>query len=241
MKGVILAAGDGGRLRPLTLHSPKALLEAGGRPLIHYAIDAFTSAGMSDIAIVVGYQAEKIEEALGESYPDLTFIYNEHYLAGNAISVYAVRSFAMDEPFVLCMGDHPISPRIVESLLSESGDGSILCVDQEASHASQTNDATRVLLSPAGDIATIGKDLTTWDAIDTGVFRMTGDFFPAVEHLMETAGNAVNISDVVRYMGNEGSPFSVCDVSGMFWADVDTVEDYEAIDGLLRETDGDCL
>ena len=147
----------------------------------------------------------------------------------------------MDEPFVLCMGDHPISPRIVESLLSEGGDGSILCVDQKASHASQTNDATRVLLSAAGDIATIGKDLKIWDAIDTGVFRMTGDFFLAVEHLMETAGNAVNITDVVSYMGAEGSPFSVCDVSGMFWADVDTLEDYEAIEGLLRGADGDCL
>ena len=209
--------------------------------MIHYAIDAFTSAGLSEIAIVVGYQAEKIREALGESYPNLTFIYNQHYLGGNALSVYAVRSFAMDEPFVLCMGDHPISPRIVESLLLEHGDGCILCVDQGASHPSQINDATRVLLGPEGDIATIGKDLTTWDAVDTGVFRMTGDFFGAVEHLMETAGTSVNITDVVRYMGDEGAPFSVCDVSGMFWADVDTVEDYEAVDSLLRETNGVCL
>ena len=58
---------------------------------------------------------------------------------------------------------------------------------------------------------------------------------------METAGTSVNITDVVRYMGDEGAPFSVCDVSGMFWADVDTVEDYEAVDSLLRETNGVCL
>ena len=112
MKGVILAAGDGGRLRPLTENTPKVLLETGGRPMIQYSLDALELAGVSDVAIIVGYQHDKVIEALGPSYPRATFIYNEHFLGGNALSVYAARNFVRNEPFVVCMGDHPISPDI---------------------------------------------------------------------------------------------------------------------------------
>ena len=52
MKGIILAAGDGGRLRPLTLTTPKVLLDLGERPLINYPLDALMSAGISEIARV---------------------------------------------------------------------------------------------------------------------------------------------------------------------------------------------
>ena len=51
----------------------------------------------------------------------------------------------------------------------------------------------------------------------------------------------VSITDVVRLMGAVGQPFSTCDASGMFWADVDTVEDYRSTDRLLRERYGEGL
>ena len=73
MKGVILAAGDGGRLRPLTDNMPKVLLELGGRPMIQYPLAALGLAGLSDIAVVVGYQHRKVIAALGPSYPHGTF------------------------------------------------------------------------------------------------------------------------------------------------------------------------
>jgi choline kinase len=239
MKGLILAAGDGGRLRPLTLEMPKVLLELGGRPLIHQSIDALRSAGISQIAVAVGYQSEKILNALDETLPPLTFVYNQHYYEGNALSVYAARAFLSDGPFVVCMGDHLISPGIVQSLLSEQGDGCVLCVDSAAWHSSQTNDATRVQTDLDGYITNIGKHLKDWNTTDTGVFKMTGEVFPAIEHLMDGQGMNVSITDVVTFMGEIGQTFATCDVSGMLWADVDTVEDYEAVDSLLKENYGE--
>ena len=56
---------------------------------------------------------------------------------------------------------------------------------------------------------------------------------------MTTMGDDVGITDVVRYMGGVGKPFATCDVSGEFWADVDTLDDYESVDILLREQYGE--
>ena len=233
MKGIVLAAGDGGRLRTLTFDTPKVLLDLGGHPLIHYPLNALRLAGISEVAVVVGYQAGKIGDALAVRYPEVRLIYNEHYDDGNALSVGVAREFVGDDPFVLCMGDHPISPEIVESLLSHPWDGCILCIDPKAVHPAQLNDATRVLVDQHGLIDRIGKDLKVWSAIDTGVFKMTQEVFSVIDYLVSRQGGDVGISDVVRHMGAAGQPFATCDVTGSFWSDVDTADDYAAVVSLL--------
>jgi choline kinase len=88
-------------------------------------------------------------------------------------------------------------------------------------------------VSKNGYIDSIGKDLKTWSAIDTGVFKMTKEVFPVIELLTNSLGMEVGISDVVRYLGTIGRPFSTCDVGGAFWSDVDTLDDYVAIESIL--------
>ena len=239
MKAVVLAAGDGGRLRPMTLWTPKVLLEVGGRPLIHYPLTALREAGIADIAVVVGYQRTLVQEALAREFPDLTFLHNPRFHGGNALSVYAARAFVGDDPFVVCMGDHPISTYIVTTLLQEPSEGCVLCVDREPALSSQLDDATRVLTDPQGRILEIGKGLPVWDAVDTGVFRLTTEVFPVIEELMGSHGDDVSLSQVVRRMGSSGRPLATCDVTGAFWADVDTLEDYNSVDALLRERHGE--
>ena len=239
MKAIILAAGDGGRLRPLTLNLPKVLLDLGERPLINYPLDALMSVGITEIAIVVGYLNEAVEQALKVSHPSLTYIFNDHYDdGGNAMSIYAARSFIGDDPFVVCMGDHAISPNIISTMLSQNHKGGVLCVDSEASHSSQIDDATKVLIDQGGYIADLGKELEVWDSIDTGVFQMTSDVFSATEALMEDKGVDVSITDMVLFSGTMGNPFVTCDVSGSFWADVDTIDDLFSVDRLLKEING---
>jgi len=233
MKGLILAAGDGGRLRPLTLETPKVLLDAGGDPLIHYPIKALRLAGVTEIAVVVGHNAAKVEEAVGNAYPEIKFLYNENFLGGNALSIGVARDFVAEGPFVVCMGDHTISPEIVATLLSQSCEGNILCVDPDAWLPAQLNDATRVLVREDGYIDGIGKGLKVWSAIDTGVFKMTSEVFSVIDILTDRLGTEVGISDVVRHFGVMGRPFYTCDVGGAFWSDVDTLEDYVAIESIL--------
>jgi len=213
---------------------PKVLLDVAGWPLIHYPISALRLAGVEEITVVVGHNAVKVERFLSELYPEIRFLYNANYRWGNALSIGVVRVFVEDNPFVVCMGDHPISNRIVENMLSSSWNGTVLCVDPEATQPAQLNEATRVLVNDDGYIVRIGKDLQLWNAIDTGVFKMTPDVFPVIDLLTNRQGMNIGISDVVRHMCVNGWPFSTCDVEGEFWSDVDTLDDYVAIKRMMN-------
>ena len=132
-KGIILAAGDGDRLGSLTAIRPKVLLPVNGKEqLIRYPIEALAAAGVSDIAIVVGYLGDSVIEALGNGSNfgvRLQYIYNYDYLGENAISVYKAREWVQGEPVVLCMGDHVINGEIVKRLLDRPIFNETLCVD----------------------------------------------------------------------------------------------------------------
>src|SRR5690606_36931187 len=66
MKAMILAAGLGNRMRPLTLHTPKPLLEVGGKPLIVWHIEKLAAIGVTEIVINTAWLGEKLAEALGD-------------------------------------------------------------------------------------------------------------------------------------------------------------------------------
>ena len=228
-KGVILAAGDGDRLGPLTLTCPKVLLPVNEEaPLISYPIEALAAAGISEIAIVVGYLGDKVIKALGNGSDfgvRLQYIFNSDYLGGNAISVYKARAWVQGEPVVLCMGDHLIESEIVRRLLDRQTFNETLCIDYTPAQYHQIAEATKVTVDSAGCIKDIGKDLVYWDALDTGVFLLTENFFQASYELVHHLSTDIEISDVIRSLVSRGHRFDTCDVNGCFWADVDTKED----------------
>jgi choline kinase len=234
-KGIILAAGDGDRLGTLTAIRPKVLLPVNGKEqLIRYPIEALAAAGVYDIAIVVGYLGDKVIETLGTGSDfgvRLQYIRNSDYLGGNAISVYKAREWALGEPVVLCMGDHLIDGEIVKHLLDRQPFNETLCVDYTPAHHHELAEATKVAVDSTGCVKDIGKELLHWDALDTGVFFLTENFFQALHELVQYHGTDVEISDVIRFLVSRGHHFDTCDVSGCFWADVDTKEDLDMVRG----------
>lgn len=237
MKAVLLAAGDGGRLRPLSLETPKVLLEVAGRPLICWTLDALLAVGITEVGVVVGYDSEEVVSALREMCPGLSleFIENPDWRGENGRSLHAAREYAGDAPFVLCMGDHMASPKVIESLVAMEDGPSVLCVDSHAELSFQIDDATKVVVGSEGAVVEIGKDLRWWNAVDTGIFRLDPVVFEATDYLIRKEGRGLELSRVVRLFTEERDPFATCDVTGLFWADVDTLEDYRAVERLMRE------
>ena len=233
-KGIILAAGDGDRLGSLTAIYPKVLLPVNGKRLIGHPIKALATVGIRDIAIVVGYLVDSVIEALGNGSDfgvRLQYIYNSDYLGGNAISVYKAREWTQGEPVILCMGDHLIDGEIVKRLLDRPVFNETLCIDFTPDRHHEISEATKVIVDSAGCIKNIGKDLVYWDALDTGVFLLTEHFFQAIHELIQRRGTEVTISDVTSFLVDQGHSFHTCDVSGCFWADVDTKEDLDMVRG----------
>ena len=201
-------------------------------PLISYPIEALAAVGISDIAIVVGYLGDKVIEVLGDGSDfgvRLQYINNSDYLGGNAISVYKAREWTQKEPVVLCMGDHLIEAEMVRRLLDRQNPTETLCVDFTPIPHHQADEATKVAVDGTGCIKDIGKELVHWDALDTGVFLLTENFFQALHEIIQYRGTNVEISDVIRFLVSRGHPFDTCDVSGCFWADIDTKEDLDLV------------
>ena len=227
-RGVVLAAGDGSRLRRAAGTCPKVLLPVRGKPLIHYPIEAMAAAGINQVAVVVGYSAGEVITALGDGQPfgvKLDYILNQDYYDGNAVSISKVRAWAAGEPFVLCMGDHMIEPAMVRRLLNKFPAVETLCVDFTPTYCHDPAEATKVVVDGAGHIISIGKELVYWGALDTGVFLLTERFLDALDELLPRLGSDLEVSEVIQFMVNRGNSFATCDVSGCLWADIDTEDD----------------
>jgi choline kinase len=224
-KGVILGAGLGSRMGSFTQGQPKVLLEFGGQPLILYAIQALVQAGVEEIAVVVGHQAQTIRDVLGcetAINTHLEYLYNPYFRGGNALSVLMARDWIEDEPFVLCMGDHVMERRLISRLLHMGAFQETLCVDHVPKYCTDIDEATKVQTDPSGFIERIGKGLRQWDAIDSGAFLTAAD-------LISQEGMGLGISEVIQHVIDSGRRFATCDVTGLFWADMDTQEDIQSV------------
>ena len=237
-KGVVLAAGLGSRMRPLTQGEPKVLLQYGGQSLVLYAIRALVWAGIEEIAVVVGHKADVIRDTLGDETPlgvHLEYVYNPYYRGGNALSVLMAKDWLQGEPFVLCMGDHVIEGGLVPRLLDTPTTHETLCVDRDPRYCADIDEATKVQTDPSGFITRIGKGLDRWDAIDTGMFLLTHRFIKAITDLIPLTGMGLEISQVIQSIVDSGRRFATCDVDGLFWADMDTQEDLSPTDVRSQE------
>ena len=107
MKAMILAAGMGNRMRPLTLHTPKPLLEVGGKPLIVWHIEKLQKMGVQEIVINTAWLGEKLADALGDGSQFGVKILWSHEGEGleTAGGIINALSLLGNEPFILVNGD----------------------------------------------------------------------------------------------------------------------------------------
>jgi choline kinase len=120
MTGLVLAAGLGKRLAPLTDQRPKGLIELGGRTLLARLLDGFRAAGVRETAIVVGYRHEQIRAALGTSHRGmpLRYLMNPSFEKGPRFSLWTGRGEFERDDVVLADGDVLFAPALLERLLT---------------------------------------------------------------------------------------------------------------------------
>lgn len=131
MKVVMLNAGLGLRLRPLTINLPKALVKVAGKPIIAYQLDALLSQGLTDIVIVVGPFRTKIKRYVKSRYSDInaTFIENPLYYSTNYIYSLWLTKGAVDDDVILLHGDVLFEPRLLRRMLT--GEGNFVLVGRK--------------------------------------------------------------------------------------------------------------
>jgi choline kinase len=236
--GVILAAGFGSRLAGTDTETDlKPLTNVNGKPLIFRTIRSLKKAGCSKVVIVLGFGFEEIKAEIMDSYTGkmpIIFAKNDKYKLSNGISVLAARDYVEENQFILTMADHILSDEMMnlaKDHLPVEG-GATLLVDHKVDEIFDMDDATKVL-SVNGSIESIGKNITKYNCIDTGVFVCTPGLMDEIDRVYEAEGDA-SLSDGVQALASKGK-MKTLDIGSAFWQDVDTPEMLGHAEEILKE------
>lgn len=217
MQAIILAAGLGSRLHPVTGGKAKALVEVGGRPLILHQLEVLADHGVGPVLIVAGYQADEVRQVVGDR---AEFIINERYTDTNSLySLWLARDWVKG-PFVLLNCDLFFDPRILDRLLEENGN--VLAFD---STSSRGREQTKVAVRERR-ILDIGKDVPASSA--------RGESLGALKFDQQGAEAMMRVADELIRDGNERAwvieatravckevPLYGVNVAGEAWAEID--------------------
>jgi len=229
---LILAAGNGTRLRPVSAGLPKPLVDFRGKPILEHVIQRAHQAGIDSFVIVVGYRSDLIRNwfdsrSLGVS---VTFVENPDYHKSNGISTLKARN-EIHGNFLLLMSDHIFEPETARVLLEQrlAPGEVILAVDPNIDRIFDLDDATKVRRD--GDrIVDIGKEIPHYDALDTGMLLCSPALFARLESATKD-GNC-SLSDGMRQLAAERR-LRALEIGEAHWQDVDTPEALAHAEGVF--------
>jgi 1L-myo-inositol 1-phosphate cytidylyltransferase len=220
---VILMAGSGSRLRAMGNTLPKPLVPIAGRPVFSYTIESLKKAGINTVHVVTGSNSDALLAGLGPLIPAETKlhpIHNPEWQKQNGISVLAVAEH-LSSPFLLTMGDHLFEPSIVDLAIHNADPNALnVAVDRKLNAILDLADAMKIKAN--GDrVEAIGKNLTDYDAIDTGLFVCPPELFEYLERAKRDGD--CSLADGVRAMAADGKVRAI-DIGNAWWQDIDTPE-----------------
>lgn len=228
MKTLILAAGRGTRISRYLSGNPKCTVDiGGGKRLIEYTVDLLHSRGIREIGIVLGYKAQAIRDVLRDKA--VTFYDNPFYDVTNSIaSAWFAKDFIKDDDLLIMNGDVYLEDRLLDLILEERK-SPVMFAD-----GSRKETADYKFYYENGILKKYGKELSGSDITGEyiGIGRFSKEFLPQFTARMEEmiAGQEHSVWwENVIYSLSEKQPVLVEDVSGLFWAEVDYIEDYERI------------
>ena len=239
---VIIAAGAGVRFRESTQSLPKPLLTVAGISLIARTIYTAKKAGIRYFTVVTGYEAQTLEAYLRQPvFPGVHIqcIRNEKWQRANGLSVLKARGKVQGQ-FVLLMADHLFEADIVKRLLANPlPDGYCrLAVDFNLQNILDLDDATRVHVAN-GRILTIGKNIESYNAIDTGIFFCSHALFEALDTAISKGKESLSAG--IQELAQDQRMEAV-DIGDLFWQDIDNERDRKEgerrlLQTLVNETD----
>ena len=239
MKAIILSAGQGKRLLPLTEHLPKCLLQVQGKTILEWQLDTLFACGVTDVTVVVGYQAEQVEAVLRDKYRKTaihTLLNAEFSTTDNLVSCWLART-EMQEDFLLLNGDTLFEPAILRQLLKEAQAPVTVTVNQKNGYDS---DDMKVSLA-AGRLLRIGKDIpqaeTDGESIGLLLFRGTGPklFREGLEKAVADTSLVWRwFLSVVNAIAQE-EEVRACLINGKAWCEIDYPADLECAQKIVAD------
>jgi choline kinase len=238
MKTVILAAGAGSRLKPLTDHLPKCLLKTGGKSILELTIENLLATGNSEIIIVTGYLEEKIKEFIRNRFPQLkvTFILNSNYTSTNNIySLWLAKDEVLGDDMLMMDSDIIFDKSIITKLL-DSGYKNCLALKRHDVHEEEI----KVRTDENGRVIEIGKTVVPSEAAgeSIGIEVFGKDLLPelfAIIDRLVVEEKKVNLfyEAAFQELADKKRDFFVVDTTEYPCMEIDTKEDLAAAEELI--------
>ena len=238
-KAIILAAGEGTRLRPYTLERPKCLVEVDGKSLLDRQLAVLASEGVSDVTMIGGYKADMLKR------DGVGLHFNPRYFETNMVWTLFCAESALEGGALLCYGDIVYSREALQSLLAAPGDITVtIDLDWEAYWRARNeeplDDAETLKLGADGCILEIGqkpKSLAEIEGQYMGLIKLSAvgaDQLRKVFHDARAHGSLrgkslekAYMTDLLQSMIDLGYRLDSAPVHGG-WVEVDTVSDLES-------------
>jgi choline kinase len=228
-KAVILSAGKGSRLLPLTAHRPKCLIALSGKTLLDWQLDALQAAGIADIVIVTGFRDHLVDAVAARRVGVRTLFNPFYHVADNLGSVWMARA-EFDRDVLLLNGDTLVSPLLLARVLEAQTGPVAVTVDEKANY-----DADDMKVLREGDrLLRIGKALAPgqYNAESIGLLAFRGEgpglFIEEVERMMRSSeGTRRWYLRAIDALAQAGADVRTVSIRGEDWQEVDFPEDVE--------------
>jgi UDP-N-acetylglucosamine diphosphorylase / glucose-1-phosphate thymidylyltransferase / UDP-N-acetylgalactosamine diphosphorylase / glucosamine-1-phosphate N-acetyltransferase / galactosamine-1-phosphate N-acetyltransferase len=223
MKAVVLAAGEGARLQPITATRPKHLIQVGGKPILEYGFDALKFAGVTDVVVVTHYMSDVIREYFGDAEDKglkLTYVEQAEMLGtGNAVSV--VEPY-VDGDFVLVYGDLLFAQEAVSGVVrlfeAEKPDAvmALVPVAKPESYGIvevKNDEVKRIVEKPAA-----GKAPS--NLANAGLYVLSREIFGKIQQTKASVRGEWELTDALSLLIADGKQVLASMISQADWIDV---------------------
>ena len=207
MQAVILTAGEGTRMRPLTLTRPKTMLPVGGKPILQYNVEALRDAGITEILLIVGYKEEMVKEHFGngnEIGVNIDYITQKERL-GTAHAIGHSREFIKEE-FLVLNGDIILDPELLGELIANYK--AILADTMMVLTEVDDPSSFGVVEIKEGQITNIVEKPLPGEApsnlINTGIYVFNEDIMSKIEKTGLSSRGEYEITDSLQMQIDEG-------------------------------------
>lgn len=241
MRVIVLAAGQGSRLMPLTADRPKCMVVLDGRPLLHHLLRSLRSVGLEDIVVVAGYRADRIDA------PGCQLVVNPNYMTTNMVTSLFCASPWMsgDTDVLVCYADTVFEPRVIRTVVEEA-EGDLVVASDDCWQALWSRrmpdplvDAETFRASPDGYLLELGRKPRSIEEVQgqyMGLFKIRRHALPALHECyagLDREGryegrsfDGMFMTALLQLLVDLGWPVKVARTCGG-WLEVDSIEDIQ--------------
>lgn len=237
MKALILAAGIGSRLAPITDNCPKSMVPVNGKPILEKQIENLIDNGINDIIIVTGYKSEVIEKFVNDNYPFIKIINSIDYLnTNNMYSAYLAKDTLQNHRFLMMNADVYYDSSVLKELLKDDYSNAIV------TDIGIYNEESMKVVANNNNIISISKTISQEEALGSSidVYKFSKEagikFFDKCSDYIENKKELKLWSEVALNDILCDVEFTACPLKGR-WFEIDNFDDLKQAEILFKEDD----